>query len=357
MINELVRPEIRKLTPYVSHEVPYRVKLDANESPFELPQKIREKLAGYFTKGPGLNLYPDNESVNLRRTLAGYWNVDHDAIVVGAGSNQLIQLIITVFVGKGDRVVIPCPTFSMYKINTIIAGGIPVEVPLIKEKDFDLDVDAFIDAVNKEGAKVAFLCNPNNPTGGLISIEDIEKAASKCTGSIIVVDEAYAEFCEQSAIPLIEKYENLVVLRTFSKAYLLAGARCGYSISNIAVSGEINKIRPTFNLSSLTQLIAKMVFEEREEVEKMILYLKDQREYLAGKLKSLKGVYVYPSWANYILIRVCGAKEIARKLYEKGVLVRSFFDDPVLSDCIRISVGTKEQNDIFLEEFISIMKY
>jgi histidinol-phosphate aminotransferase len=357
MINDLVRPELRKLTPYISHEVSYRVKLDANESPFELPQKIREKLADYFMKGPGLNLYPDNESINLRRMLADYWSVDHDSIVVGTGSNQLIQMIITVFVGKGDRVVIPCPTFSMYKINTIIAGGIPAEVPLKKEKDFALDVDALIDTVNKEGAKVAFLCNPNNPTGGLISIEDIEKVAAKCTGTIIVVDEAYAEFCDQSAIPLIERYENLVVLRTFSKAYLLAGARCGYSISNIDVSKEINKIRPTFNLSSLTQLIAKMVFEEREEVEKMIGYLNDQREYLFGELKKLKNVYVYPSRANYILLRVQAAKEISCKLYEKGVLIRSFSDDSVLSDCIRVSVGTKEQNDIFLEELRSAMKY
>ncbi|ABN54081.1 MAG TPA: histidinol-phosphate transaminase [Hungateiclostridium thermocellum] len=355
MIKDLVRPELQKLVPYVSHQVPYRIKLDANESPFELPESIRKKLADYFLKGPGLNIYPDNESVELRKTIAKYWNVDADEVIVGTGSNQLIQLIITVFVGKGEKVLYPWPTFSMYKINTLIAGGEPVAFPLDKEKDFVLDTDKFIEAVKTENAKVVFLCNPNNPTGGLVPLEHIEKIVKECKSSIIVVDEAYAEFCPQSVIPLVKKYENLVVLRTFSKAYLLAGARCGYSISGIEIANEINKVRPTYNVSSLTQLIAKMVFEEQEEMQKMIRYLIEQRGELEKSLKKIKDVCIYPSHANYILVKVPEAEMISKELQKRGILIRSFPNDPVLYDCIRITVGTKEQNDIFLEEFSDII--
>ncbi|HOM02364.1 MAG TPA: histidinol-phosphate transaminase [Acetivibrio sp.] len=355
MIGDLVRPELQKLVPYVSHQIPYRIKLDANESPFELPESIRKKLADYFLKGPGLNIYPDNESVELRKTLAKYWNVNPDEVVVGTGSNQLIQLIITVFVGKGEKVVYPWPSFSMYKINTLIAGGEPVGVLLDKDKDFGFDTDNFIAAVKEERAKVAFLCNPNNPTGGMISSEDIERILKECSNSIIVVDEAYAEFCNESVIPLVKKYENLVVLRTFSKAYLLAGARCGYSISGPEIANEINKIRPTYNVSSLTQLIAQMVFEKQEEMQKMIQYLINQRGELEAGLKKIKDVYIYPSCANYVLIKVPKADEISKELEKRGILVRSFPGDPVLYDCIRITVGTKEENDIFLEEFSDII--
>lgn len=355
MIRDLVRPELQKLVPYVSHQIPYRIKLDANESPFELPESIRKKLADYFLKGPGLNIYPDNESVELRKTIAKHWNVEPDEVVVGTGSNQLIQMIITVFVGTGEKVVYPWPTFSMYKINTLIAGGAPVAVPLDKERDFLFDTDEFIAAVKKEKAKVVFLCNPNNPTGYLISLEDIERIAKECNNSIIVVDEAYAEFCSQSAIPLVKKYENLVVLRTFSKAYLLAGARCGYSVSGPEIANEINKIRPTYNISSLTQLIAQMVFEEQNEMQKMIQYLIDRRGELEAALKKAKDVYIYPSCANYILIKVPRAEEISKELEKRGILIRSFPNDPMLCDCIRITVGTKEQNDIFLEEFFDII--
>lgn len=355
MIKGLVRSELLNLVPYNANQLPYRIKLDANESPFEIPESIRMKLTDYFIKGPGLNLYPDNDSTSLRKTLSSYWNVDHEGVVVGTGSNQLIQLIITVFVDKGDRVVYPYPSFSMYKINTIIAGGVPVEVPLEKDKDFRYDMDAFIDTVNKEKAKVVFLCNPNNPTGGLIPFDDIEKIASACTNSVVVVDEAYAEFSSQTAIPLVKKYDNLVVLRTFSKAYLLAGARCGYSISGTEISDEINRIRPTYNLSSLTQLIAQMVFEEREDLDNKIQYLIGQRGYLVEELGKLKDVYVYPSEANYILIRVPDAERICVELRERGILIRSFSNAPMLENCIRISVGKKEENDILLEELRSII--
>ncbi|TYQ15059.1 UNVERIFIED_CONTAM: histidinol-phosphate aminotransferase [Acetivibrio alkalicellulosi] len=354
MIKDLVRPEIKKFVPYEANQVPYRIKLDANEGPFDLPVNIREKVAEFFLKGTDLNLYPDTDSIMLRKELASYWNVNYKEIVVGTGSDQLIQVIINVFVEKGDKVICPCPSFGMYKINTIIGGGTPVEILLKRENDFAYDIDEFIDVTKKEKAKVVFLCTPNNPTGGLISIEDIEKIATECKDTVIVVDEAYAEFSKETAVSLIYKYDNVVILRTFSKAYGLAGIRCGYSISCIEMAEEIRKVKPPYNISSLSQYIAKLVFEERKLIDDQIDYLIEQREYLVKELKTINDVHVFPSKANYILINIPDAQKVHETLMEKGILVRSFGKAPVLGDCIRISVGTKEQNDILLKELKNI---
>lgn len=355
MIRDLVRPELRDFTPYNPKVVPYKVKIDANESPFELPEKIRMKLADYFTKGPELNLYPDTNSNELRKVLASYWDIDYDGVIVGSGSDQLIQAITNVFVGKGDKVVCPEPTFDMYRFYTAIAGGIVIKIPLKEDKGFVYDINEFIETSNKENAKVVFLCSPNNPTGGLIPLGDIEKIAKALSKSIIVVDEAYAEFSRETAISLVKRYNNLIVLRTFSKAYGLAGIRCGYSLSSVEMADEINKVKIPFNISSLSQLVAKLVFEEREERNKEIEYIKLQRDYLMEELKKIKGIHPYPSEANFILLRVSDARKVCRLLLERGVLVRSFGSVPVLENFFRISIGNKEQNDIFLEELKSIL--
>lgn len=355
MIKDIIRSEFKDFIPYNANQVPYRVKLDANESPFELPMSVRKKLADIIMEGPALNLYPDTDSIELRKTLSSYWGVDMEGIVVGTGSDQLIQVLVNTFVGKGDKVICPTPSFSMYKLDTIIGGGTVVEILLKEESNFNYDVDEFISKTNSEAAKLLILCTPNNPTGNLLPLKEIEKVCSMCPNTVIVVDEAYAEFSGESAISLLPKFANLIVLRTFSKAYGLAGIRCGYSLSSREMATEINKVRPPYNISSLSQLVAKLVFEDREEIDKQIKYLIEQREYLSGELAKLNNVCVYPSGANYILVKLPDAKMVAKELEKRGVLVRSFGDAPVLGKYIRISVGNKEQNDILLEEFKSII--
>ena len=160
MVKNLVRRDIREFDPYKTNQIPYKIKLDANESPFDLPEKIRQKVVDFFLKGPELNLYPDTESTELRKILASYWKVDSDNIVVGTGSDQLIQVIINVFVEKGDKVICPMPSFGMYKINTIIGGGTPVEVPLKREEDFEYDIDLFIETAKKKKQKWYFYVLP-----------------------------------------------------------------------------------------------------------------------------------------------------------------------------------------------------
>lgn len=354
MIQDLIRPELKDFIPYTTNQVQYKVKLDANESPFDLPMTVRKKLAEIIIKGPELNLYPDTEAVELRKSLSAYWGVDIEGIVVGTGSDQLIQVLVNTFVGKGDKVVYPVPSFGMYQIDTIIGGGTAVEVALKEENAFEYNIDEFIDKAKVEGAKMVILCTPNNPTGNLLSLKDIEKICTMCPNSVIVVDEAYAEFAKESAAELLPKFENLVILRTLSKAYGLAGIRCGYSLSGKAMANEINKVKPPYNISSLSQLIAKLVYEDREEMDLRIKYLVEQRAYLEEGLKKIDGVTIFPSGANYIFVKLPDAKATAKELENRGILVRSY-GDPVLSKYIRITVGNKEQNDILLEELNNIV--
>lgn len=356
MIKNLVRKEIREFDPYKTNQIPYKIKLDANEGPFDLPEKIRKKVGDFILKGPKLNIYPDTESTELRKVLASYWKVDHESIVVGTGSDQLIQVIINLFVEKGDKVIYPVPSFGMYKVNTIIGGGIPVEVHLKREQNFEYDIDLFIETANREKVKVVFLCTPNNPTGGSIPKEGIERIAKECPNSVIVVDEAYAEFSKESSLELLSRYPNVILLRTFSKAYGLAGIRCGYSISSVEMANELNKVKPPYNISSLSQYIAILTFKEREIIDSQIEYLIEQREYLMKELEKIEKVHIFPSQANFICFEVPDASKVYETLQEKGILIRSFGNSPILGNCLRISVGSKEQNDILLKKLAECLK-
>ena len=354
MIEDLVRPELKSFSPYNTNQLLYRVKLDANESPFDLSEEVKRKLADYLLRVTGLNQYPDTDSIELRKTLASYWKTDFEGIVIGTGSDQLIQVLISIFAGKGNRVVCPVPSFSMYEMSTVIAGGTPVELYLDEDNNYSYDPDKIIALANAQKAKLVFLCTPNNPTGGIIPINDIIKIVEGCSQSIVVVDEAYAEFSGETAIPLTSVFENLVVLRTFSKAYGLAGIRCGYSISGRGIANELNKIKPPYNISSLSQFISKLVFEDRETCDNQISYLIEQREYLTYQLREM-GIKVFPSSANFILIKLPNSNSIYKELIKRGVLVRSFGSALMLENCLRISIGKREQNDIFLGELKSIL--
>jgi histidinol-phosphate aminotransferase len=355
MIEKLVRLELKGFEAYNPNQLPYRVKLDANESPFDLPEAVKKKLIAFLSGDSQVNLYPDTNSTELRKTLSAYWKVDVDGIVVGTGSDQLIQVLINVFVGKGDRVICPVPSFSMYSLNTIVAGGIPVELPLLPEENYRYRPDEVIRKAGEEKAKLIFLCTPNNPTGDTIPLEDIVHIAEGCPDSIIAIDEAYAEFSGETAVSLVERYENVILLRTFSKAYGLAGVRCGYSLSSKALANEINKVRPPYNISSLSQYTAQLVFEEREEVSRKIESIIRERESLANILKEMKGVMVYPSRSNFLLVKIGNSRRVYEELVKRGVLVRSFGSMPRLEDCLRISVGSREQNAVLLQELQDIL--
>ncbi|HEY5585807.1 MAG TPA: histidinol-phosphate transaminase [Ruminiclostridium sp.] len=354
MIEELMRPEIRSFTPYNANQQPYKIKLDANESPFNMPIEVRKKLADFILNDPQLNLYPDTDSIQLRELIAEHWGVDQEGVIVGTGSDQLIQVIANVFVGREDKVLYPDPSFGMYRNSCMIAGGIACKYLLDPNEKYAYSKEKIIEAYDSEQPKIIYICNPNNPTGNLMLIDDILELVRYCQKSIVVVDEAYAEFCDTTVIPYVEKYQNLLVLRTFSKAYGLAGIRCGYSISSINLANAINLARPPYNISSLSQYVAKLVLLEKEQIYKNIAFLIEQREWVARELAKIKGVEVFNSSANFILIKVDNCKQVYKKLCEKGIFIRVFGSALLLEDCMRISIGTHEQNTTLLDELATI---
>ncbi|MHB8061827.1 MAG: pyridoxal phosphate-dependent aminotransferase, partial [Ruminiclostridium sp.] len=188
----------------------------------------------------------------------------------------------------------------------------------------------------------------------LMPIDEILEVVRYCQKSIVIVDEAYADFCDATVIPYVEEYPNLLVLKTFSKAYGLAGIRCGYSISSKKLAAAINLARPPYNISSFSQLAAQLVLLQKADIDKNISYLVEQRVWMSQQLSRIKGVEVYNSSANFILVKVDNCKEVNEKLCEKGIFIRSFGAAPLLKDCIRISIGTQEQNTIFLDELFTI---
>lgn len=354
MIEELIRPEIRSFIPYDANQQPYRIKLDANESPFNLPMKARQKLSEFILDNPGLNLYPDTDSVKLRKALSEHWEVDYRNIIVGTGSDQLIQIIANVFIGPGDKVLYPAPSFGMYADSCLIAGGTAVKYILQPEKRFEYSKQTIFEAYDKEKPKLIYICNPNNPTGNLMPRAEVLEVVRYCKNAVVIVDEAYAEFCEDTVIPDTNEYENLIVLKTFSKAYGLAGIRCGYSIAGPRLTSAVNLARAPYNISSLSQLTALLVLEEKAEIGRNISYLIAEREWLSTELSQLDGVDVFKSYSNFILIKVDNCREVYKKLCEKGIFIRIFGSSPLLENCLRISVGTHQQNTVLLDELNTI---
>lgn len=354
MIEDLIRPEIRSFTPYNANQQPYKIKLDANESPFNIPAEARQKLADFILNDPKLNLYPDTDSNELREAISRNWGVEKEMVLVGTGSDQLIQVIANAFIGCGDKVLYPVPSFGMYKDSCIIAGGAAVKYELDPENNYEYSKEKIVEAYIEQKPKIIYICNPNNPTGNLMPVDDILEVVRYCKNSVVIVDEAYAEFCDATVIPYVEKYENLLVLRTFSKAYGIAGVRCGYSIASAKLTGIVNLTKPPYNISSLSQLVAMLVLEEKGQIEENIAYLVKERDWLAAELLKVKGIKVYNSAANFILIRIENSKEVYKKLCEKGIFIRAFGQAPMLEGCMRISIGTHEQNAILLDEIKAI---
>ena len=348
-----LRNDLVGLKPYKAVEIPYRIKMDANESPYDLPDGVKKQLADELLAGSGLNLYPDSESSNLRESISIYCGVQPENIIVGAGSDELIQVIVNAFIDKGDVVLYPDPSFGMYAIFTSIAGGISVEVPL--KEDFSYDMKGFYKAIEQYKPKLIFICTPNNPTGNTVDLDELHELLKNFRG-IVVVDEAYGEFCGSSVTEQVVEYPNAVVLKTFSKAMGLAGLRVGYLIGNKELVDQINIVKPPYNVSSFAQRAAQLVLENIDIIRERITVIINERERLYRRLACLDGVHVYPSKTNFLLLRVYDADKVYRKLLKDGILVRNFSGNSRLKDCLRVTVGTAENNDIFLQKLEQVLR-
>jgi histidinol-phosphate aminotransferase len=336
-IKKFVRPNIRSLSAYEAKEILCKVKLDANESPYGFKKVLR------VLKPIETNRYPDPEAKSLKKLISRYFGVRPENILHGNGSDELIYYLITTF---GGPVVYPTPTFSMFGIITHAIGEKRIEIPL--DREFDLDLEKILKAIKRQKPKLIFLSSPNNPTGNCFSSEKILKIIESTSSlSIVVVDEAYQPFSSKKGfLPLLRDYKNLVIMRTLSKIGL-AGLRVGFIIADKEIVNEVNKVRLPFNLNSLSQAIATEVLKDKKALQSHINSIISERKRLFDEMSDMDGVRPYPSEANFILFRVKDPDRIYKGLLKEGVLVRNMRG--VVNGCLRVTVGTPEENRIFLK--------
>ena len=352
-IERFIRPDLTTFGGYSARkspdtlegkvEVPVEniIKLDANENLYGCSPRVNQALA----RCPDFNVYPDNSQTRLRKLLEGYSGVDARHIVAGSASNQLIDLVLRLFISKGDEVINCVPTFGIYRFSTELCGGTLVEVP--RDGNFAVNVSAIKAAISGK-TKIIFLANPNNPTGTITPQQDILELVD--TGLPVLVDEAYYEFSGQTVAPLVNRYENLMVLRTFSKWAGLAGLRIGYGLFPPKIADYLLKIKIPYNVN-VAALVA--VQESLKDVDFLMSRVKaiiTERGRLFSELEKLRWLKPFPSQANFILCSVLNgkAKELRQKLQDEGILVR-YFDEPILRNFIRFSVGKPEHTDALIK--------
>ncbi len=352
-IERYIRPDLTSFGGYSAHtspetlegkvEVPVGgiIKLDANENPYGCSPRVSRALASY----QHFNIYPDDGQTKLRKLLEGYSGVKAEHIVAGNGSNQLIDLILRLFLRKGDEVINCVPTFGIYRFSTILCGGTLIEVP--RDNNFVVDIGAVKAAITKK-TKVIFIANPNNPSGNMTPRKDILRILD--TGLPVVIDEAYYEFSRQTVVPLLDEYENLVVLRTFSKWTGLAGLRVGYGLFPPKIADYLLRIKIPYNVNVAALVAVEESLRDIDYLMRTVQAIIDERERLFQELQKVSWIKPLPSQANFIFcsLHKGEAKELKLKLQNRGILVR-YFEEPRLRNCIRISVGKPEHTDALIK--------
>jgi histidinol-phosphate aminotransferase len=348
LVEHVIRPEIRALSAYHVPDASGFVKLEAMENPFPLPVELKQALAAHLTQ-VALNRYPVPSYTSLKSKIQQHFGVpDGFPIVLGNGSDELIAMLSTACAQPGAVVLAPIPTFVMYAMSAQFAGLRFVGVPL--RADFSLDLAAMLAAIAEHKPAITYLSYPNNPTGTLFQVVEIEAILNAVgdTG-LVVVDEAYEAFAGVSFMPRLAEFDNLLVMRTVSKLGL-AGIRLGYMSGNPALLQEIEKVRPPYNINVLTEAAADFMLDHVDVLLQQAAQLREQRAILMTALQALKNVEVFPSAANFLLIRLADGDAVHRKLLEQKILVKNVGKmHPSLRNCLRITVSTAEENRLFLD--------
>ncbi|MEQ1917277.1 MAG: histidinol-phosphate transaminase [Gallionella sp.] len=348
LVSQLVRPEILALNAYHVPVSAGMVKLDAMENPYLVPQSLREEIAAVVS-GAAINRYPDPNPLALKRKIAELLQLKSGmSVLLGNGSDELIQLLAMAVNKPGTTLLSVEPSFVMYKMIATFLGMRYVGVSLAQ--DFSLDMQAMLAAIERDQPALIFLAYPNNPTGNAFSATDIKQIIAAAPG-LVVVDEAYYAFAEDSFVPHLAEYPNLLVMRTFSKLGM-AGLRLGFLVGSELWLNELEKLRLPYNVGVLPQLVAEKLLDHHDVLLAQAEQIKQDRSLLLQQLSAIKGVKVYPSSANFLLLRVARAKEIFEGLKQRGVLIKNLHGShPMLQDCLRVTVGTPEENRRFLEGF------
>ena len=341
----VIKPEVRGLSAYTLKHFNADVKLNQNENPHELPADLKQEIVDRVLRRPW-GRYPEFIPADIIKTLADFTGWPGEGILVGNGSNELIQASLTVTLGPGRRVAIPQPTFTLYKL---IATALQADVAeiFLHPEDLTFDVERLIEAARV--SDVVVICTPNNPTGMLLDTGALVTILKNAKG-LVLVDEAYHEFSGQTALPLLAKHRNLVVLRTFSKAMAMAGLRFGYMMAHPEIAREVYKAKLPYNVNIFTLTAAELVIERRSVLTEAISNLIRERGRLIAGLQKRTAVKIFPSQANFVLIRTARpSRDLFDAIYSQGVLVRDVSSYPLLDRCLRVSIGLLEENDRFLK--------
>lgn len=351
-LDTIIRPEIQGIQSYEPESAVPSIRMDANESPFDVSEELKTTiLDGYNTKK--WQRYPDPNCLELREAIAAFEGIAVDQIVVGNGSDEIIRDLLLAFGGAGTKTVFPSPTFSMYRLLTLITGGTPMGIPL--QENWTLDTGAMVKAVASEHAHVVFLASPNNPTGNRFSDESLREVCDAAKG-LVVIDEAYRMFAGESLKGWLKDYPNLIILNTYSKAMSLAGIRIGYMMAGQDIIEVINKIRLPYNMDSFAQWAALKAIEQPQLWQAQAEQVKAERKRVVAALSTIDKMQVYPSDANFVLIRFDDASRLKEKLGEKNIAIRGFSQPEQLKDCLRITIGKPEENTLLIEGINALMR-
>lgn len=348
-VRDLLLPHIRQLKTYDGVDpmevmaqqagIPPEdvIRLNGNENPFGPSPEVVKALGSF----QHYNHYPDPDQRQLRDALSNYLDVPANQIVAGNGSDELIDMVLRMFLGPGENIVIPTPTFGMYAFSAEVCGGIVKSVP--RDENFDIDIEAMIGAFDAQ-TKAVFLASPNNPTGNVASEAQIRALLG--TGKVVVVDETYYEFCGHTMLPLVDEFPNLVVLRTFSKWAGLAGLRIGLGVMEPGIALTMMSMKSPYNVNLAAEVALLASLGDRPTLLSRVQAIVEERKRMIGLLEGITGIQVWPSQANFILCRLPEGRgqEIFEGLCRRGIFLR-YFNTPQLRDYVRASVGLPEETD------------
>ena len=341
-------PQLASIEPYDPKYLPADVMISANENPLDVPFEIRREVERAIRKVP-LNRYPDPLANELRDMIASANGLDRDQVLLGNGGDELLFDTALAFGGPGRTFLNMPPTFSVYVNNAQLTNTSIINVP--RRADFKVNEDAVVERLAQGDIDYTIVTSPNNPTGDTVS-DLLAKRMLEASDTLVMVDEAYFEFSRFTVRPLLEQFENLVILRTFSKAFSLAGVRLGYLLGSEAALREIKKVRQPYSVDAVSQAIGRVIYENRAQFEPGIDAIIAERARVIEALNALPGITAFDSQANYVLFRFdssIDAGQVWQRLFDGGVLVRDFSRAKDLENCLRVSIGTEAENTRFLD--------
>ncbi len=343
-LEQWIKPEILAQPAYRVKTTKHRIKLNQNESPWDWPQPLKAEVLQRLGQA-AWNRYPELLPLGLREKLAGGLSLSPEQLVLGKGSNEVLGALLRVALPPGDILCTLSPTFAIYRLLGEQQQARLIEVPLTA--DFQVDDQGLL--AESKAARITILCNPNSPTGGLLPLDLIGRVARQTTG-LVIVDEAYVDFSNVSALPLLEHYPNLIITRTFSKAFALAGFRLGYALMHPQLAAQVQKGLLPFNIDLPAIIAAEVLLDHPEIVAERVRLMIRERDRLIARLNDLPAVTAWPSQANFFLLTTpLGPRETFAQMAERGILVRDVSDYPGCAQIVRVTVGTPDENQALLE--------